>query len=466
MFDAFGLQIIAIGALVGVAAALPGAFLVLRRTSMLADAISHSILFGIMVVWILTGRSSGPVQLIGAAGAGILTVVLSEWLTKTGRVRSDAAIGLVFPALFAAGAVLMNVFARDVHIDVHTVLLGEIAFAPLDAVSVFGVFVPQALVVLTIVTLVNAAFVIIFYKELKLTTFDPDLAFALGFPPALLSYALLGLTSVTAVAAFDAVGVVLFVAFVIVPPSAAYLLTDRLWRLLAYSVAIALASSVLGYTAAALLDVSIGGMMALMSGAFLVGAFLLSPSYGVIARIVRRRQQRRAEERRTLLVHLATHENLEDAHTENVVAALGEHLHWPEPKIHAIVSECIAAGTVRREGPRLELTPRGRAAAAAVLDPWRRLPKRKPSSVLSSPRAGADPRSRRGRLSLVPVAFPDPHLPGVFADAGAHVHDPRQDEQEVRQPIEVHADLGIDVFALLRRDHPALGPTPDRPSHM
>lgn len=372
MFDVFGLQIIAIGALVGVAAALPGAFLVLRRTSMLADAISHSILFGIMVVWLLTRVSSGPVQLLGAAGAGLLTVVLTEALARSGRVRNDAAIGLVFPALFAAGAVLMNVFARDVHIDVHTVLLGEIAFAPLDTVLVGGIEVPQAMLALGVMTLANTAFVVAFYKELKLTTFDPGLAFALGFAPGLLSYVLLGLTSVTAVAAFDAVGVVLFIAFVVVPPSAAYLLTDRLWRLLVYAVGIALVSSVAGYALAFAWDVNIGAMMALVSGACLGGAFLASPRYGLVAQALARRRSREREERRTLLVHLATHESQRGAHTENVMSALGAHLRWSDAKVRRIVGASLRAGAIERDGERLRLTDRGRQLAASVLDPWRR----------------------------------------------------------------------------------------------
>ena len=374
MFDLFGLQIIAVGALVGVAAALPGTFLVLRRTSMLADAISHSILFGIMVVWLATKLTSGPVQLLGAAGAGLLTVFLTELLARTGRVRNDAAIGLVFPALFAAGAVLMNVYARDVHIDVHTVLLGEIAFTPLDTVALLGRDVPEALLVLGVVTLVNALFVLLFYKELKLTTFDPQLAFALGFPPALVAYPLLGLTSVTAVASFDAVGVVLFVAFVIVPPSAAYLLTDRLWRVLAYSVGIALLSSVFGYVLATLWNVSIGGMMALVSGGFLLAAILASPRYGVIAQQVTRRQLRRREERRTLLVHLATHENEGAMRRENVTSALRDHLRWSDRKIERIVAGALDAGTIARDGDLLRLTDRGRDAARAVLEPWTRRP--------------------------------------------------------------------------------------------
>ena len=203
---------------------------------MLADAISHSIIFGIALVWLLTKQQSGVVQIIGAALTGLLTVWLSELLAQSRKVKDDAAIGLVFPALFALGVLLINLYAGNVHIDQHTVLLGEIGFVWLDTVTIAGVRVPDALLWMTVMTLVNGAFVGLFYKELTLMTFDRALAQALGFMPGVLFYALLLLTSTTAVAAFDAVGAVLFIAFVIVPPSAAYLLTDRLWKMLLYAV--------------------------------------------------------------------------------------------------------------------------------------------------------------------------------------------------------------------------------------
>src|SRR5918996_862069 len=216
-----GLVIMATGALVGSAATLVGVFLVLRKNSMLSDAISHSIVFGIVVVWLLTRQQSGPVQIAGAALTGVLTVFLIELLVNTRKVKDDAAIGLVFPVLFSIGVLLLNLYARDVHIDTHTVLLGEIGFVWLDTLTIAGYQVPQALLWMGLVTLLNGGFVLLFYKELKLSTFDPGLAKALGFAPKILFYALLMLTSTTAVAAFDAVGAVLFIAFVIVPPSAA-----------------------------------------------------------------------------------------------------------------------------------------------------------------------------------------------------------------------------------------------------
>ena len=262
--------IVLTGALVGMSGALLGSFLVLRGNSMLADAISHSILFGIAIAWLLTGQTSGPLQIVGAALSGVLAVFLIELLTRSRRLRDDAAIGLVFPALFSAGVVLINLYAADVHLDEHTVLLGEIGFIWLDTVTLMGVEVPRATLTLGVMLLVDAAFVLAFFKTLKLATFDTDLARVLGLMPGLVFYAHLSLLSGTAVAAFDAVGVVLFVSFVVVPPAAAYLVTQRLVSLIVLALGIAAASAPIGYWLALWWDVSIGGMMALSTGGFLL----------------------------------------------------------------------------------------------------------------------------------------------------------------------------------------------------
>jgi manganese/zinc/iron transport system permease protein len=287
--DTPSLTIVAIGALVGIAATLLGTFLVLRRESMLSDAISHSVLLGIVGAYLLTGALDTPWHVVGAALAGLGTVALTDLLVRSRRVKQDAAIGLVFPAMFAAAVLLINLYARDVHLDTDAVLLGEIAFAWLDVVQVGGLEVARSLLTMLAIAAVNLAFVLLLYKELKLATFDPALAIALGLRPGLIGYALLGLVSVTAVGAFDAVGAILFVAFVIVPPAAAYLLTDRLWRMLAYGSGIAVASSVGGYLFARALDVSVGGSMASATGVFLLLAVAFGPKHGLIARALRRR---------------------------------------------------------------------------------------------------------------------------------------------------------------------------------
>ncbi|MEM7671393.1 MAG: metal ABC transporter permease [Pseudomonadota bacterium] len=367
-----GIAIVLTGALVGAAAALLGPFLILRQNAMLADAIAHAILFGIMVVWLLTGLVSGPVQIVGAGLAGVLCVWLTEALTRTGRVKQDAAIGLVFPVLFAVGVLMLNLFARDVHIDAHTVLLGEIGFVWLDLVKVPGGELPKALLWMGVVFAVNLAFVAIFWKELKLSTFDPVLAEAFGFLPRVLFYALLFLTSTTAVAAFDAVGVILFIAFVIVPPSAAYLLTDRLGAMVGIGMTIAAASSAGGYALAVLWDVSIGGMMALGTGVCFVAALLFGPRYGMLARFMRRRSEALGNDLRALMVHLASHEGEAAQGEENLADALQTHLGWPKTRAQMVLERSLTGGYILRDGPALYLTEKGRQLAEALVEPWRR----------------------------------------------------------------------------------------------
>lgn len=370
LFDNIPLMIIATGALVGVAASLLGTFLVLRKNSMLSDAISHSIVFGIVIVWLLTGQQSGPVQIVGAALTGLLTVFLTELLVNTRKVKNDAAIGLVFPVLFSIGVLLINLYARDVHIDQHAVLLGEIGFVWLDTLQIGPYRVPQSLVSLGAMTLVNFTFVALFYKELKLATFDEGLARALGFAPVALFYALLGLTSATAVAAFDSVGAVLFIAFIIVPPSAAYLLTDRLWKMILYGSLISVASSILGYFLATAWDVSIGGMMATMTGGFLLLAFLFGPRYGLIAQELRRYSQRQDNEGRALAVHLYNHEHEPRELEENAVGALRNHLRWSEEKARRVLVRSLDQNLIVRDAEVLHLTSKGRAVAQEILEPW------------------------------------------------------------------------------------------------
>lgn len=270
LLDSPSFAILATGVLTGASAALLGTFLVVRGQAMLTDAISHGVVFGVAVTFLLTGNATGPLQLLGAAGAGLLTVALTEWLARSGKVKRDAATGLVFPALFAAGILLLGLFARDAHVDVHTVLLGEIGFVWLDRVQVFGLFVPRSLAVVFVAFVLNALYVAAFYKELTAAAFDPVLAELQGLRPRLATGGLLALTSFTAVAALDAVGVVLFVAFAITPAVVGRLASRRLPAMLAVALVVAAASALLGYPLAVITDLSIGGIMALLTAAPLI----------------------------------------------------------------------------------------------------------------------------------------------------------------------------------------------------
>ncbi|MGL4414952.1 metal ABC transporter permease [Roseinatronobacter monicus] len=365
-FGSIPAMILLTGILVGVSGALLGSFLVLRGNAMLTDAISHSIVFGIIVVWLLTGQMSGPVQVLGAALTGVLTVVLSELLARSRLVKMDAAIGLVFPALFAAGVLLISIYARDVHIDVETVLLGEIGFVWLNTVMLWGQQVPIAVATLGAVLVVNLAFVLVLWKELKLTTFDPGLAAALGFLPGVLHYAVLTLTSVTAVAAFDAVGAILFIAFVIVPPATAYLLTRRLWGVVVLAVALSVAACVAGYVLALRWNVSIAGMMASMTGVWFALALLFAPGHGLVAQALGQRSKRLDHDCRALVAHLFTHQDTPAMAEENTLRALVDHLRWPEPRARAAILRAHDRDLIERRAGLLTLRPKGNAEAEAI----------------------------------------------------------------------------------------------------
>ncbi|ARU63504.1 iron ABC transporter [Tumebacillus avium] len=272
------------GALVAASCAFVGSFLILRRMAMLGDAISHTALPGIACAFLVSGTLDSFPMLIGAAVFGLLTAFLVQTLHQSG-VQSDAAIGVTFTSLFAVGVVLISLFARDVHIDLQHVLYGEIAYVPWNQLIIGGVeWGPRAVWMVGGTFLLALVVIGGLYKEFKLTSFDPAMAAALGIPVLLLHYVLMGLVSLTTVAAFESVGAILVVAMLIVPGATAYLLTDRLGVMLLLSMLFGVLSAVLGYFAAAALNASIAGAMTSVAGLLFLLVFCFSPRYGLLAR--------------------------------------------------------------------------------------------------------------------------------------------------------------------------------------
>ena len=345
-------------AVVAAACAVPGAFLVLRRVSLVSDAIGHVLLFGVVVTFFVVRRVDSPWLLAGAAAAGLLSAVLVELLGRTRLVKQDAALGLVFPALFAGGVLLASVYTRDIHLDVDQVFLGRAEFAKTTDWR-FGLAVG--------VLALNLALFGVFYKELKLTTFDPGLAAALGFRPGLVHYALMAVVSVTAGVAFDAVGPVLVVGFFAVPAAAAYLLTDRLAVMVGLAVVIGVVGAVAGTVVAVKLDASVAGAVAAVLGALFALAFALAPGRGLAAQAVRRRRQWRDFHETMLAVHLLQHEGTAAEADEAGCGRLHEHLGWAEAQAAAVVGRAERHGLVRRDGDLLKLTATGRTRAREVL---------------------------------------------------------------------------------------------------
>lgn len=367
-FEQIEIQLIA--SVVSAACAIPGVFLVLRRMAMMSDAISHAILLGIVLAFFVVADISSPFLIIGAALSGVLTVSLVELLNKTKLVREDTSIGLVFPVLFSIGVILIARYAWNVHLDVHAVLLGELAFAPFDRLILFGSDIgPKSLYVMGTILVLNIIFISLFYKELKLATFDTGLAAALGFSPGLIHYGLMSLVSVTAVGAFDAVGSILVVALMIAPPAAAYLLTDNLKKMIVISVVLGVLSSISGFWLAILLDANIAGAMATMAGVLFILTFLFAPDRGIVAISRRRIHQRWEFAGKMLAIHLLNHEGTADEEHESQIEHLEANLRWKEKFAHGVVSFAVNKGLILVNGSRLVLTNRGREyAKESIMD--------------------------------------------------------------------------------------------------
>ncbi|MEK5052600.1 metal ABC transporter permease [Niallia sp. FSL K6-0212] len=276
--------------LVGLSCGLIGVLLILRRMAMMADAISHTVLLGIVCAYLITRELTGIHMLIGAVIAGLVTAFFIQWLHSRG-VQQEASIGIVFTTLFAIGVILIATKVGNAHLDVKHTLMGEITFIPWERVEVpiLG-SVPEAVLLLSAVLFVILLVIIAFYKEWKITSFDPALAASLGIPVIFMHYLFMSLVSLTTVAAFDAVGAIMVVAMLITPAAAAYLWTDRLSFLFLLSSGFGILSAFIGYYMAVWLDTSISGAMAFSTGIIFMISFLCSPKYGVLAKRMTRRK--------------------------------------------------------------------------------------------------------------------------------------------------------------------------------
>ncbi|XID95802.1 metal ABC transporter permease [Paenibacillaceae bacterium WGS1546] len=284
-----GFWIMLTGALVAACCGILGCFLILRRMAMIGDAISHSVLPGIVIAFLISGSRESFFMLFGAAIFGFITVFLIQMFQQSG-VQNDASIGVVFTSLFAAGVVLVSLNAQHVDLDLDCVLFGEIAYVQWNTLTLGGVDLgPKAVWLLGITLFFIVSLIGLFYKQFKLCAFDPALAAAIGIPVALFHYALMGLVSMATVSSFESVGAILVVGLLVVPPATAYLLTDRLGAMIGLTVLFGAISSVAGYYVAAALDASIAGCMVCVAGALFALAFLFSPSRGVVTRKLRRR---------------------------------------------------------------------------------------------------------------------------------------------------------------------------------
>lgn len=303
-FTAPDLRDAAMTIVVATTAALPcallGCFLMLKKMSLLADAVGHGVLPGIALAALFSGQISGPAMFLGAAIFGVFTAVAAQWLTDRAGVSSDAGLGVVFTTLFALGVVIISVWLGKVHIDLHCISFAKLEMAPLFTTNWFGILVPETLGSLLLVLAVVVIFLGAFWKELELSTFDPGLARSLGLSVVGLHYGLVALTAGATVAAFESFGSILVLGMFVLPPATARMVTESLHGMLFASAAFTVSACVIGCVLASLgtFGGSASGLVVVAAGAQLFLVLLFAPRHGAVSAGVRRLQlvRRVAEE--------------------------------------------------------------------------------------------------------------------------------------------------------------------------
>ena len=360
------------GILAAVCCGVLGNFLVLRKLSLMGDAISHSVLPGLVIAFLLTGSRSPLPMFLGAAAAGLVTVGLVELVKRFGRVDPGAAMGVVFSVMFALGVLLIEQNARGPDLAAQCVLYGQLEtlwFTPQPGAALFSAetlsAVPRVSWTLLGMTVLALGFTALFFKELRIVAFDPGLATAQGIHAGFMHTLLMVMVAAATVASFEAVGSILVVAMLIVPAAIARLLTDRLGSQVVVSLAVAVLASVLGYALATVLPaafgrdaVNIAGAIAVSLGGLLAVTVVASPRYGLIAKAWRVRGLAGSIARDDLLAGLYRAEE----RGERGVAAIS--------LSHRAREAALAAqrdGLLHRDGPSVSLTPLGRTAASEVV---------------------------------------------------------------------------------------------------
>jgi manganese/zinc/iron transport system permease protein len=364
--------IVVIGALCAAGCALPGAILVLRRMSLMGDAISHTVLPGIAIAFLITGSRDPAAMLFGAVVVGLVTAFLVQAIHSLGRVEVGASMGIVFTVLFALGLVLMRLAVDHVDIDPDCVLYGAIEFAWFDQVRFLGFDVPRGFVINGFMCIVNALIILVFYKEFKITSFDAQLAKSQGIRPAWMHYLLMTMTAATAVTAFETVGSILVVAMFIVPAATAYLLTDRYGVLLFLSVGIAMIGSVIGHIGAITIPLWFGfsgtstaGAMAVAIGVLFGIAWIGSPKHGLLIRAWHRIAVRLhvIEEDVLGILWRLEERKLAAIQSEQIAHAIGSAPYLVRMSLRHLKKD----GRIELENNRWSLTETGRSEATALI---------------------------------------------------------------------------------------------------
>jgi len=281
--------IILTGALLAASSGILGSFLLLRKMAMIGDAISHAVLPGIALAYLVSGLGTNYFLLIGAALFGMITTLIIQWLDKRIKMQTDASIGVTFTFLFALGIILISAFASQIDLDQECVLYGEIAYVPLDLIYTASgdAIGPRQVWILGVNLIIVLLAVTIGWRGWMISSFNEEHARSLGINTSVWHYSLMMLVSLTTVVSFESVGAILVVAFLVIPAATAYLLSDKLVNMVILSVVFGVISSILGYGLAWIMDSSIAGSMAVIAGLLFLLTLFFRPKEGIISKWIK-----------------------------------------------------------------------------------------------------------------------------------------------------------------------------------
>ncbi|MGI6781270.1 MAG: metal ABC transporter permease [Acholeplasmataceae bacterium] len=356
------LAIILIAVVTAIASSIIGLFLVLRKMSMLIDAISHTVLFGIVVGFLITNDINSPWVVIAATATGVFTSWLIELLIKSKKISEDAATGVVFPLLFSIAILIVsspNTNLRNTNINVDSIFIGHIELASLELLHVGAITIPKNLILPLIILLINIVFIVVFYKELKIMSFDEALAKVLGFSPIIIHYLLTTLVSATAVIAFDLVGAIMVVSLMIGPGATALMVTKDLKQTILVTILVAVFNVLVGYFIGDFLVLPIsGGISVTTMIVFLITA-LGNHRSGIIVNIFKRRQLKYIYKVVAMLVHVKNHEGAADEREEIALDTIISMLNWSEKEFNDVYEYTLSKNYIKLENNIIRITTEG-----------------------------------------------------------------------------------------------------------
>lgn len=350
-----GIEIWTLGIAVvtALACSICGVLLLVNRDALISEGLSHAVLPGIILAYVVLRDRTSPWLILAAGLSGLVMVLLVQALRHTRLVKDDASLGIVFPALFSLGVILASQKLGGVHFHAHCIIDGNLALAVLDRLRIGGRDVgPEPFYLMAGVLVLLLVFVVLFFKELKLSIFDRGLASALGFRPALLALVWLSLVSMTTVGAFETAGSILVVALMITPPAIAYLLTDDLKQMMFVSAAAGALSAVVGFYLGLGLDIAPTGPMSVVAGLLFLVVLLIAPKRGLLARRRRRRSQQQSLREHVLLTQV---QHLGAATLPELERAMP----WEAGRLQRTLRRAVTRGWLHEQAGRYGLTPSG-----------------------------------------------------------------------------------------------------------